>query len=446
MGLMYSALCCAGSAGCFACSCLARMCGGTGEKSTDYPAGCGRTGSVALTLVAILLALLGQTWWYEYMDDLSYLKDAWNDDCHKSQDKYPRCREYGATFRVAFVTTLFFLFMAVLSKMRPVLHDYGWDAKFMLWSLATFGSLWVSQGAFDEHGFLWFARIGAFVFIVLQQVILIDGAYTVNETLFEWGSQPGMEEGGLNQWLCALLALSAGLFASAFTGIVMLFLYYADCPTSKAILSLALIFIVVFVALQLTSDPEHGHNLLASAVVAAYVSYLSYVSVSSNPSETCNPNYSAQSSNFMIAVGLAITFCSIAGTVFFSSRSMTGLIGEHSNHRASPSMTDVLISDGTMPERGTSVQSEDTDARSEAEVNPKTDMRHWRFNVVMALITTYWCCVLTDWGNYKSDSSSASPTAGTTAMWINAAASWICCLLYTWTLVAPRLFPDRDFS
>jgi hypothetical protein len=31
-------------------------------------------------------------------------------------------------------------------------------------------------------------------------------------------------------------------------------------------------------------------------------------------------------------------------------------------------------------------------------------------------------------------------------MWMNITASWACSLLYTWTIVAPRVFPDRDFS
>lgn len=441
MGLVSSAFCCVSSAGCCLCNCLSRLCGrgGGGDQSKEYPTGCGRTGSVALMLVAIVLALLGQTWWYEFMDDIESLKDVWTEGCHKSDSGYPRCREYAATFRVAFVTTAFFLFMAVLSKLRPVLHDYGWDPKFTVYFLCLVASLWMPNAVFNEHGYLWFARLGGFVFIVLQQIILIDGAYTVNELLYEYGSAPGMDE-GLNKWLLLLLALSALFFAGSFTGFVLLFLYYSDCSTSATILSLALIFIVIFVVLQLTSDPEHGHNLLASSVVAAYVTYLSYVAVSSNPEEKCNPNYYEGSNNMMMIMGLVVTFISIGGTVYFSSRSVTGLID--SSHHKGTSLTDVLISDA--PHSTTSMDQ--ASVQSDSEVDPKTDTRHWRFNLVMALISMYWCCVLTDWGNYEAGSAAAAPTAGTTAMWINAAASWICIMLYSWTLVAPRLFPDRDFS
>ena len=44
------------------------------------------------------------------------------------------------------------------------------------------------------------------------------------------------------------------------------------------------------------------------------------------------------------------------------------------------------------------------------------------------------------------DVKAGSPTGGVTAMWMNIVACWICVLLYIWTLVAPILYPDRDFS
>jgi hypothetical protein len=69
------------------------------------------------------------------------------------------------------------------------------------------------------------------------------------------------------------------------------------------------------------------------------------------------------------------------------------------------------------------------------------------FNIAMMLIAMYWCMVLTDWGNVvKESASDSSPTAGKVVMWMNIVASWMCSLLYIWTIVAPKVFPDRDFS
>ena len=35
--------------------------------------------------------------------------------------------------------------------------------------------------------------------------------------------------------------------------------------------------------------------------------------------------------------------------------------------------------------------------------------------------------------------------AGTASMWMQVASQWVMFLTYEWTLVAPLLFPDRDW-
>jgi len=34
---------------------------------------------------------------------------------------------------------------------------------------------------------------------------------------------------------------------------------------------------------------------------------------------------------------------------------------------------------------------------------------------------------------------------GWASVWVKVVSSWVCSLLYIWTLVAPLLFPDREF-
>ena len=70
----------------------------------------------------------------------------------------------------------------------------------------------------------------------------------------------------------------------------------------------------------------------------------------------------------------------------------------------------------------------------------------WRFNVVMAMISCYWVMVVTNWAKADSGHAVSGVNGGTSVMWLNGAASWICMGLYTWTLVASRVMPGRDFS
>jgi hypothetical protein len=73
----------------------------------------------------------------------------------------------------------------------------------------------------------------------------------------------------------------------------------------------------------------------------------------------------------------------------------------------------------------------------------------WKLNVVMALISCFVAMTLTGWGNIErldENANAANPTVGRVNMAMIGISQWTCILLYVWTLLAPRLFPDRDFS
>jgi hypothetical protein len=66
--------------------------------------------------------------------------------------------------------------------------------------------------------------------------------------------------------------------------------------------------------------------------------------------------------------------------------------------------------------------------------------------VVFILISCYYAMILTNWGTLQADYSLAFPKSGSVAMWLQAAGQWIAILLYIWSMIAPKLFPDREFS
>ena len=71
----------------------------------------------------------------------------------------------------------------------------------------------------------------------------------------------------------------------------------------------------------------------------------------------------------------------------------------------------------------------------------------WKLNLVLVMISMWMPMVLTDWGSINVEGGVVSkPSAGETAMWMIVVAQWVALALYSWTLLAPRLFPDRDFS
>lgn len=73
----------------------------------------------------------------------------------------------------------------------------------------------------------------------------------------------------------------------------------------------------------------------------------------------------------------------------------------------------------------------------------------WKLNVVLALISCWVAMTLTGWGTIEGaegGSDAANPQVGRVNMAMIGISQWMAIGLYIWTLVAPRVFPNRDFS
>mmetsp|Transcript_9705 Transcript_9705/g.16211 ORF Transcript_9705/g.16211 Transcript_9705/m.16211 type:complete len:129 (-) Transcript_9705:301-687(-) len=90
--------------------------------------------------------------------------------------------------------------------------------------------------------------------------------------------------------------------------------------------------------------------------------------------------------------------------------------------------------------------SDANDKEEDQQTEEKAKPVSWRINIVLGLISCFVAMVLTGWGSIATGGNAANPSVGRVSMWMIVASQWIVYALYTWTLVAPRLFPDRDFS
>ena len=67
-------------------------------------------------------------------------------------------------------------------------------------------------------------------------------------------------------------------------------------------------------------------------------------------------------------------------------------------------------------------------------------------SAVFILVTCYFAMVLTNWATVQSRYGLSTANSGTAAMWLQASGQWVALAMYAWSLIAPKLFPDRDFS
>ena len=68
------------------------------------------------------------------------------------------------------------------------------------------------------------------------------------------------------------------------------------------------------------------------------------------------------------------------------------------------------------------------------------------FHVTFALAACYIAMMITSWGTITVASKSLSVNESMTSVWTRFISSWVCQLLYLWTLCAPAMCSDRDFS
>ena len=68
------------------------------------------------------------------------------------------------------------------------------------------------------------------------------------------------------------------------------------------------------------------------------------------------------------------------------------------------------------------------------------------FHIMFGLSTLYVMMTLTNWYSPGSAEGIESISANMAAVWVKAISSWLCFGIYMWTLVAPVVLPDRDFS
>ena len=66
------------------------------------------------------------------------------------------------------------------------------------------------------------------------------------------------------------------------------------------------------------------------------------------------------------------------------------------------------------------------------------------FHLIFALASMYIAMLMTGWGTGAEERDLID--VGWTSVWVKVIAQWMTVAVYAWTMAAPLLFPDRDFS
>jgi len=347
------------------------------------------------------------------------------------------CSGVYVVYRFSFTLCCFFAFLTLCtagsSRFGARAHRGFWFLKAFVLVAVLISSIFVDNKAMEAYRDV--ARYVAFLFLIMQALLLIDAAYRTNETLVEYDENSDNESAC--NWKMALLGSSVALYALSLTMWVFEVQWFgmSGCAPQQTIIALTIIGNVALSIISCTRIAPHG-TLLTSAVVTFYTTYQCYSALASHPHDACNAISSNRSSAPELVVSFlvfAIAMGSMAAAASSATNSKDAIIGKSS--AANSDLTVTL-------EAGSSDAAADDDDAITAE-------SWWYYHLMMVVVSMYFAMLLSDWSVQPVEQPASHPDYNTSieSFWIKVAAQWACIAMYAWTLLAPYLLREyRDFG
>jgi len=338
--------------------------------------------------------------------------------------------------RISFALAVFHMVMSLFmigvkgEGFRLSFENGWWPLK-----LIMYAGLLVIAFVIPNAFYLVFGRIESVLaafFILIQLFLLVDWAYTLSNSLVG-----KMEDDQSNKWLILLFFISGSLFAIALAMIITMYIFFTPgegCGLNIFFITAALISTIAFSVLSISpkvQDANPRTGLLQSAMVTLYTVYLVFSAILSESPETmpCN-SLSMDGSGtqtWSLILGGLLTIVAVCYSTFRASSSYRNLVGE----------TTPMVNPET--DQANSAEHED-------EIE-ETTYNHSFFHLAFALGACYIAMLLTNWQTLThNETQEIVVDQGEVSMWIKIVSSWITTLLYTWSLIAPVLFPNREWN
>lgn len=276
------------------------------ESSGSSPGRFGTYMSFLLVFVGIILSIIV----FSQAKNISL--DSFEDGC---PDSYMEaCKAVAGVMRVSMALTIVFGLQGLMTLVSAQLFDSLWQIKLFGFVALVVGFFFASSEVFGTDGYAWFARITGFLYLILQQIILLDLAYTWNERWVDYATNSEGERG--KKWLYGLLAFSCIFFAGAFVVFGLLYWQFSNCDNNIVIITLAMGFCIIASATQMFFSNEG--SVLTSSIMTAYSSYITYSAVILNPNDSCNPTLHTDYQT-LSAVSTKLSFSYLLFSLFFYS-------------------------------------------------------------------------------------------------------------------------------
>lgn len=296
---------------------------------------------------------------------------------------------------------------------RSIFQTAMWPVKGLMLLMGVGGAFLIPQVFIDYIYWLGLACSG--VFVLMQVVLLVDMACTWAETLVTRYEET---EGPIYKW--TLVFLTGALYTAVIAGGVALFVVY-PLATDRLLVGVAVVLAMLMTGLSLSERVQEAHpgaGIFPAAVLSLYSLYMLTSAFLSRPSNRrLHPNGLA---SLVAYFGYIFAFLSIGYSAYTTGRKSQRLTGKTQSS-----------SSASLPKEGDEVESE---------------YNYSLFHAIFMCAAFYVGIVMTRWKQAVVVSGAIQLHHTTNAFWVKLVTGWLQAGLYLWTLFAPIVFPDRDFS
>ncbi|CAL5225424.1 g8239 [Coccomyxa viridis] len=379
----------------------------------------------------------------------------------------PSERWYGqqAVYRVSMGNFLFFGLMALAmvgvkyksDKRDQYLQHGGWFVKVALWVLFNVLPFFFPVSFVNGYG--WVARVGSACFLFVQMLMLLDFVTNWNDA---WVDKED------DRFLWALLSVTGGAYLGSLGLAGVLFYFFnpsgaGDCSFNVTMITFTLILGLAMTGVSMTPSLARNGSLFPSAIFTLYCTYLCYSALVSEPHNyICNglgQRINAASAT-TLATGMLLALISVVYSALRAG-SNTALFRFASAEAdaADQPLLDEETGRSYVKDEGTSAgldgapapgmsraarTADEAEAASKAaeDMTPVT-YNYSFFHFVFALASMYLAMLMTGWGTGAEEKDLID--VGWFSVWVKFVTQWVTVAMYCWMLIAPTLYPDREF-
>ncbi|CAN9504105.1 unnamed protein product [Ophioblennius macclurei] len=369
---------------------------------------------------------------------------------------------YKSVYRMCFaMACFFFLFSVIMIRVRSskdpraAIQNGFWFFKFLALVGIAVGAFFIPEGTFTTVWY-YFGVVGSFAFIIIQLILLVDFAHSWNQSWLDKA-----ERGNSKCWYAALLSFTILHYVLAFIAVVLFYVFYttADgCTEHKVFISLNLLFCIavsVVAILPKVQEAQPSSGLLQASLISLYTMYVTWSAMTNNPDKQCNPSLLSlvQPGSTTPAPGPTKAPEPRDHTQWWDAQGIVGLIiflfcTLYASIRSSNNaQVNKLMQTGDgqgLTADYEAATGEDGVRRAIDNEEENVTYSYSFFHFSLFLASLYIMMTLTNW--YKPDSDYKAMETSMPAVWVKICSSWLGLALYLWTLVAPLVLPDRDFS